>query len=255
VIINEKRFTIFRTIDEARFWQTLTAYSGPVDIGKTKMARGIRSWYSWAKYTSAEKLTLVYIILEGPDTAFLCYINDEQHMKFHHADFKSGYAVEKEELKEDNELMNEETQFKMDVFEHYYFIMETSIMKTQSSDHTTENHIEASWALAYSESSCVLSASRDSSSHLYSFSVKHVELNTQGLPAAILDHEKRGSDSATLVKWEQFVKDVKVLEILNGTVKMGYKQFSDCRRMLSQNLSFEGRLTHPPLKLNPYDVL
>ncbi|KAJ7257410.1 ankyrin repeat-containing domain protein [Mycena rebaudengoi] len=232
VIINNKRFQMFRTISETIFWQTLTAYSGPLDIGKTKMSPGIQRWYSWAKQTGAEQLGLVCIILQDQDSAFLCYTNDKEDMKFYHADLKSEYAVEKEEVKDNNELMNEETQFKMDVFEHYYFIR-----TTKSSDVTAANHIEASWALTNSESS-VKSMELNSQGQPATLpDLEPTELNFNGRPAPLPDLEKGDSNSATPETWENLFQHTKLVQILDGTVKLGYQQFSDCRRILSKNTS------------------
>ncbi|KAJ7906673.1 hypothetical protein B0H13DRAFT_1880359 [Mycena leptocephala] len=73
---------------------------------------------------AGQKPDLAFIIVEGQETV-LCCLNKTQDMKFYHADltFNAGHVVQKEELKGNHELLKEETEFKIDVFEHYNFVI------------------------------------------------------------------------------------------------------------------------------------
>ncbi|KAJ7096132.1 ankyrin repeat-containing domain protein [Mycena epipterygia] len=209
VVIERKSFQMFKIISETGFWQALTAYSGPVDIGNAYV-RGSQRWYSWIKGEEGE-MHLVCIIVEGQETV-LCRLDERQDMKFYHADikFNSGHVVQKEELEKDHELMKEETNFKLDVFEHYNFIIST---KNRARD--SVGSITASWPL--SESSVT----------------RLVVNNTIGPRAQDPEHGNQTGDRG----WSQLVIFVEML--LSGK-EPGYKEFSICRGIIPDAATSKG---------------
>jgi hypothetical protein len=148
VVINGKRFPMFRIMSETSFWQAMSAFSGPVDV-HAGYARGSQRWYSWIKGEGI-KIQLICIIVEGQE-AVLCRLDDTQNMKFYHADlhFNPGHVIQKEELQKGHELMKEETNFKLDVFTHYHFVI-----STKDRPRARVSPIKTSWPL--SESSYVI---------------------------------------------------------------------------------------------------
>jgi uncharacterized protein YfbU (UPF0304 family) len=81
--------------------------------------------YSWIRRErEGSAREVVGIILTGEVGTVMCTINDSNEMKFYHADITSnrGYAWQKEELERDHAHLNS-SEFKLDVFEHYSFIM------------------------------------------------------------------------------------------------------------------------------------
>jgi hypothetical protein len=55
----------------------------------------------------------------------MCMKDDSQNMIFYHAKINpnSGYALQLGMLEEDHKLLKEPSKFKINVFEHYTFIM------------------------------------------------------------------------------------------------------------------------------------
>ncbi|KAJ7442439.1 hypothetical protein FB451DRAFT_1105696 [Mycena latifolia] len=123
---NEPTEHMFKIVSERKFWEALTAYSGPVKIDKMNPLRGFRNWYSWIRLNNAELLCIIY---EQEGTAIMCTvdINREQDIEFYRADISSnpGYAVQMNPLAEDDELMGWRSEFKINVLEHCNFISTT----------------------------------------------------------------------------------------------------------------------------------
>jgi hypothetical protein len=158
----------FTLISERRFWETLAAHSGVIDISDVTRIPGFRHWYAWTK--TGEDAEILSIILEeevvGGRTV-LCTMNGEQDLEFHHADLSTSTnflltADRTGRLKQDHALMKATSSFKMDVFEHYRFILGA---KARSPGHFTSQEsdgdgvvslrpeslaIQASWTLSHS---------------------------------------------------------------------------------------------------------
>jgi hypothetical protein len=116
---------IYKTIDEDKFWDDLIAYSGPLNTSNMKPIHGFQHLYSWIRWeTEGGAREVVCIILTGELGTVMCTINGSNEVKFHQADITSthGYAWQKEELGRDHALVNS-SEFKLNVFEHYSFIM------------------------------------------------------------------------------------------------------------------------------------
>ncbi|KAF7344727.1 hypothetical protein MVEN_01633400 [Mycena venus] len=185
VAINNKQFPMFKIMGETEFWQTLTAFSGPVDIPGDH-PRGSRRWET-----------------------VLCRLDNTGKMKFYRADvgFNTGHVVQKEELKKDHELMKEETNFKLDIFKHYHFVIST---KNRSRDHV--GPMRASWPLSESSVTNVSLASiprrRDAEHGDYTY---NTVLPPQGA-------------------WSHLVKIMN--KLLAGT-ELEYNEISTCRQVIS----------------------
>ncbi|KAJ7778056.1 ankyrin repeat-containing domain protein [Mycena olivaceomarginata] len=122
------------------------AYSGPMDIGEGRDSRVTALVFvdSWTRRCDASRLHHC----EGQETV-LCRMDGNRDMKFYYADikFNPGHVVQKEELKKDHELVKEETNFKIDVFEHYHFLVFAKIRGRERF-----GPIKASWPLSESSS-------------------------------------------------------------------------------------------------------
>ncbi|KAJ7617659.1 ankyrin repeat-containing domain protein [Mycena polygramma] len=103
----------FQIVDEGRFWQAVTAHSGPVDIGETKKVNGFHPWYTWVRWDT-EGTEGLCIVLEGRNMTVMC-------------------------------LMNENQEFKMNVFRHYFSI-------AQITERSDCDIIKLSWPLSLTES-------------------------------------------------------------------------------------------------------
>ncbi|KAJ7923118.1 ankyrin repeat-containing domain protein [Mycena leptocephala] len=202
VVIDNKSFPMFKIMTETRFWQAMTAYSGPVDIGEA-YARGSQRWYSWIKGEGAE-IQLICIIVEGEETV-LCRLDPTENMKFYHGDLKlkPGHVVQKEELKKDHELMKEETNFKLDVCRNFYFIIAT---KDRARD--TVGPIKASWPLSESL-------------------VTRVEVNSSVPRPRDVEH---GDDADRIGAWSQLVE---IMDKRIAGSELEYKHISACRAIIS----------------------
>ncbi|KAJ7909322.1 hypothetical protein B0H13DRAFT_2330489 [Mycena leptocephala] len=210
VVIEKKQYQMFKILNETTFWQGLTAYSGPVDISMRRI-RGSQRWYSWIKGEDVE-MQLVCIIVEGQETV-LFRVDNTQNMRFYHADikFNLGHVVLKEEVKEDHELMKEDTDFKIDVFEDYNLII-----STKNRAQSCVGPIKASWPL--SESSVT----------------SYVINQTEGRLRDPEYGEQTGNKRPQA--WSDLVRYVDIL--LSGT-ELGYQQFSVCREIISDTAPSE----------------
>jgi hypothetical protein len=135
----------FQIVGDQKFWETLIAYSGPVDLDGMKRVRGFRHWYSWTRRGNGSEILCIVLQEDRIDGwTILCTMNSSQDLEFHHAkiitDWNAVTAVRKVSLEDDHALMKAPSEFKMDVWEHYGSIMWT---KNRSSA-----RIQISWTLS-----------------------------------------------------------------------------------------------------------
>ncbi|KAF7339149.1 hypothetical protein MVEN_01991800 [Mycena venus] len=111
----------FQMVTEKRFWEALTAYSGPVNLDRINTVSGFRHLYSSVLQESGSgSAEILCLILEGEEETILCTMNEAQELAFHHADMNptAGHTVRRKPLE-----MKGPSEFMMDVFEHYHFIL------------------------------------------------------------------------------------------------------------------------------------
>ncbi|KAJ7486502.1 hypothetical protein FB451DRAFT_770982 [Mycena latifolia] len=149
---------MFKIVPERKFWEALTAHSGPVNIDNMKKIRGFQHWYSWIRRQTVQgSADILCIVLEG-EPAVLCTmdVSHGQDVEFHSAEITSndytGHAVQRERLVEDHELMTAPSDFKTNVFEHYNFIFATmggDSLPIQASWPLSESSVAGPLAIAF----------------------------------------------------------------------------------------------------------
>jgi hypothetical protein len=114
----------FTPISERRFRETLTTYSGVIDIREITRITGFCRWYAWTKGEDAEVLSIVLEEEMVDGRTVLCMINNDLEIHHDHADISisTNFLLDAERtgrLKEDYALMKASSSFNMDVFGHY----------------------------------------------------------------------------------------------------------------------------------------
>ncbi|KAJ7461219.1 hypothetical protein FB451DRAFT_490690 [Mycena latifolia] len=146
VLVKENWVPSFKIVDHTQFWEGLTLFSGPVNIDGMKNIDGPQYWYSWIPQDTKD-VEILCIILQHNRETILCMMNNNHDMMFYHADIISnpGYAMQMGKIQEDHVLMKDSSEFKINVFEYYNFIM-----SSKSSDCVP---IQVSWPLLESSKS------------------------------------------------------------------------------------------------------
>jgi hypothetical protein len=137
----------FKIVTETKFWETQTAYAGPVNANEMKRIPGFRHWYSWTRQKTGTILSIVLQEERMSGRTVLCTMNSDQDLDFYDAsiiaDANYGVtAVAKALLEENHALMRGPSEIKMDVFEHYRYILG---IKPGGPD-----GVQASWPLSHS---------------------------------------------------------------------------------------------------------
>jgi hypothetical protein len=148
----------FKIVTDDKFWETQTAYAGPVNAEEMKRIPGFRHWYSQTRNIPSIVLReermggmggmvgMGEMSRMGGQTV-LCTMNSDKDLNFYHAEINvdASYAVtatRKAPLEEDHTLMKWPSEFKIDVFfEHYSYISGT---KPSGFD-----RVKASWPLSH----------------------------------------------------------------------------------------------------------
>ncbi|KAF7334904.1 hypothetical protein MVEN_02240100 [Mycena venus] len=141
---SENHATKLKIVPETTFWEALTAYSGPLNVDQINKVPEFKHWYSWVRHKRDE---ILYLILEGEET-ILCRMEIGKDPDFHHARIMDStsnavHVIQQGILENDHPLMLESSDFKNNVFEHYFSILSV----TQADDSFP---IRASWPLSES---------------------------------------------------------------------------------------------------------
>ncbi|KAJ7852173.1 hypothetical protein B0H14DRAFT_810579 [Mycena olivaceomarginata] len=138
-------YSTFEIMSSGKFWETLVAHSGAMDIDETAIIRGFSAWYSWIK--NGEDVEKLSIILQDERTdgwTISCTMNG-QNLEFHHVELSSDdgtlTAKQTNRLEEDHALMKL-SDFVMDVFDQYRLILEVKKSNSRA--------IHVSWPLSQS---------------------------------------------------------------------------------------------------------
>ncbi|KAF7368254.1 hypothetical protein MVEN_00145900 [Mycena venus] len=141
---SENHATKLKIVPETTFWEALTAYSGPLNVDLINKVPEFKHWYSWVRHERGE---ILYLILEGEET-ILCRMEIGKDPDFHHARIMDStsnavHVIQQGILEKDHPLMLESSDFKNNVFEHYF-----SILSVAQADDSSP--IRASWPLSES---------------------------------------------------------------------------------------------------------